>query len=248
MHRHAELEVNLVLAGRAECIVSGRRQLLSRGSVLWLFPAQDHLLISESTGFEMWIGVFAPRLTRSVAAASGDARLRRADPEGDFCRSLTMATCGRLASLFHEVREAGRRRRCGLANAALRHLLLAAWHATEDAPEQEARSVHPAVLQAADLIGRHPESTLDLPTLAHRVGLSPSRLSHLFRTEIGIPLATFRSRQRLDRFLDLASKRLRTDLLSLALEAGFGSYPQFHRVFKRVMGRSPRDHFRERGR
>jgi AraC-like DNA-binding protein len=28
-------------------------------------------------------------------------------------------------------------------------------------------------------------------------------------------------------------------MLDAALEAGFGSYPQFHRIFKRVMGRSP---------
>jgi AraC-like DNA-binding protein len=28
-------------------------------------------------------------------------------------------------------------------------------------------------------------------------------------------------------------------MLAAALEAGFGSYPQFHRIFRRVMGCSP---------
>jgi AraC-like DNA-binding protein len=35
-------------------------------------------------------------------------------------------------------------------------------------------------------------------------------------------------------------------MLDAALEAGFGSYPQFHRVFKRVIGCSPGS-YRRRG-
>jgi AraC-like DNA-binding protein len=35
-------------------------------------------------------------------------------------------------------------------------------------------------------------------------------------------------------------------MLDAALEAGFGSYPQFHRVFKRMMGHSPMQ-FRQHG-
>lgn len=33
-------------------------------------------------------------------------------------------------------------------------------------------------------------------------------------------------------------------MLEAALAAGFGSYPQFHRVFKRVVGCSPVDYRR----
>ena len=35
---------------------------------------------------------------------------------------------------------------------------------------------------------------------------------------------------------------LRRSLLAAALEAGFGSYTQFHRVYRKMFGQSPREH------
>ena len=58
MHSHAELEFNLVLRGRAAYVVDDARYDLGRGSSIWLFPAQQHLLINQSPDFEMWIAVF----------------------------------------------------------------------------------------------------------------------------------------------------------------------------------------------
>lgn len=56
-------------------------------------------------------------------------------------------------------------------------------------------------------------------------------------------LARYRNQQRIERFLRLqksgAEPFLSGSLLSAALEAGFGSYAQFFRVFSEVMGCSP---------
>jgi AraC-like DNA-binding protein len=49
-----------------------------------------------------------------------------------------------------------------------------------------------------------------------------------------------------ERFLDIYGTGQRRTMLDAALEAGFGSYPQFHRVFKRMMGYSPMQ-FRQQG-
>jgi AraC-like DNA-binding protein len=94
------------------------------------------------------------------------------------------------------------------------------------------------VEKAARLI--HDETTtLGLDELARRSGLSPTRLSRLFKQQTGVALVDFRNRQRIERFLELYGTGQRRTMLDAALEAGFGSYPQFHRIFKRVMGRSP---------
>jgi AraC-like DNA-binding protein len=54
----------------------------------------------------------------------------------------------------------------------------------------------------------------------------------------------------MQRFLDhyeVSSERKKSTLLEAALSAGFGSYPQFHRVFRQVTGCSPAE-YRERDR
>ncbi|MGH7992300.1 MAG: helix-turn-helix domain-containing protein, partial [Limisphaerales bacterium] len=63
--------------------------------------------------------------------------------------------------------------------------------------------------------------------------------------QTGVALADFRNRQRIERFLQLYGTGQRLTMLNAALAAGFGSYPQFHRVFKRVLGCSP-GHYRKR--
>jgi AraC-like DNA-binding protein len=61
---------------------------------------------------------------------------------------------------------------------------------------------------------------------------------------MGLTLISYRQRRQLEKFLDLFSRVPERKLLSLALEAGFGSYPQFHRIFSREMGRSPAEFVR----
>jgi AraC-like DNA-binding protein len=85
---------------------------------------------------------------------------------------------------------------------------------------------------------------MSLPELARRSFLSASRLSRLFKQQTGVSLATYRNRQRLDRFLACYDGRGTRTLLDAALEAGFGSYAQFHRVFKALTGRRPSQHRR----
>jgi len=81
--------------------------------------------------------------------------------------------------------------------------------------------------------------------LASGVGLSPSRLSRLFKQQTGLTLVHFRQRIALERFLQMYDPRHGKTLLATALAAGFGSYAQFHRVYKRVLRCSPREHARD---
>ena len=106
--------------------------------------------------------------------------------------------------------------------------------------------VHPAVEKAARLIRSDP-GALRLVELARRSGLSPSRLSRLFKRQTGIAWVDFRNRERIKRFLNMYGAGQRHNVLEAALEAGFGSYPQFHRVFRRVMGCTPAFHRKKTG-
>jgi AraC-like DNA-binding protein len=236
LHHHVELELNLVTEGAGLYLLSNRKYRIRRGDLLWLFPAQEHVLIEQTLDLEMWIGVFRPRVLRRTAADRSAQVLQRADPAGEYCRRLTQRAQARLESLFAEV--AGASERPVLFNAGLSYALLTAWQEFEQAAEVPAGDVHPAVERAARLVRDNPGAS-SLGELGRQAGLSPTRLSRLFKRQTGVALVEFRNRQRIERFLKLYGTGQRMKLLDAALEAGFGSYPQFHRVFKRVMGCAP---------
>ena len=236
MHHHAELEFNLVTQGAGLYLLDNRKYRIRRGDLLWLFPAQEHVLIEQTLDFEMWIGVFKPKAVRRIATDANAQMLRQADPAGEYCRRLPQDVLARLNKLFAEIAAAHEQR--GLFNAGLGYTLLDAWRHFEHAADVPVHDVHPAVEKAARLI-RDETTTLSLDGLARRSGLSPARLSRLFKQQTGIALVDFRNRQRIERFLQIYGTGQRLTMLDAALEAGFGSYPQFHRVFKRVMGGSP---------
>jgi AraC-like DNA-binding protein len=64
-------------------------------------------------------------------------------------------------------------------------------------------------------------------------------LAKHFRREVGVSLLDYRNRLRIERFLELA--RESGNLLQAALDAGFGSYAQFHRVFRQQIGVTPKE-------
>ncbi len=125
--------------------------------------------------------------------------------------------------------------------------MVASWQAYQFSSEPPPRvDVHPAVARAARLISEA-DDALKLDTLAHEAGLSPARLSRLFKRQTGISLTAFRQRKCLERFLRLYGRGARYTLIEAALEAGFGSYAQFHRVFCAIMGMNPSTYRRSLG-
>ena len=236
MHHHAELEFNLVTQGSGLYLLANRKYPVRRGDLLWLFPAQEHVLVEQSADFEMWIGVAKPKTVRRIATDAGAKVLRQNNPAGEHCRRLLQREFARLENLFAEI--AATQSQPGLFNAGLAYAFLAAWSQFERAANVPVHDVHPAVEKAARHI-RDRNNTLGLTELARHAGLSPARLSRLFKQQTGIALVDFRNRQRVEKFLHLYGTGQRQTMLAAALEAGFGSYPQFHRVFKRVTGRSP---------
>jgi AraC-like DNA-binding protein len=77
--------------------------------------------------------------------------------------------------------------------------------------------------------------------LARELNISAGYLARLFKSEVGVSLVEYRNRLRIERFLRLV-ERGGGNLYEAALEAGFGSYAQFHRVFRRHVGTTPREY------
>jgi AraC-like DNA-binding protein len=240
-HSHDELECTFVVRGRARWILDDRRYDLGTHCLVWLFPGQEHRLVDLSEDFAMWILVLKPAALARWCRAERYRALLARRPPGHHCRRLADADARRLRALIEGVAE--RWEDPQLGDAGLAHATLAAWDAFARAPADLAGvALHPAVERAAAMLAR---ADADLAAVAGHAGLSRSRLGAVFRRQVGLSLGAYRNRQRIERFCRLAA-RPRANLLDCALTAGFGSYPQFHRVFRGLMGVTPRAWRRER--
>ncbi|MBN1553791.1 MAG: helix-turn-helix transcriptional regulator [Phycisphaerae bacterium] len=235
-HQHAELEFNLVVQGCGTYIVEARRYELTPRSLLWLFPRQEHVLIDFTADFVMWVVVFRTSLVRNLCLSDSTRVLRRMNPPGDFCRTLSAAFAEKLIRLLSLIAEESTP---AVFNAGIGHLLLKTWETFEQSRNAEpARTLHPAVDKTVRLLRQNdpPDSVADL---AREVSASPTYLSRLFLQQVGLSISEFRNRERIRRFLALADESSDETMLRLALRAGFGSYAQFHRVFRQCMNLSP---------
>jgi AraC-like DNA-binding protein len=99
------------------------------------------------------------------------------------------------------------------------------------------------VRAVAERLGQNPSLSCD--ELARDLALSPHTLSRSFRRETNMSIVEYRNELRLARFLSYVDSEANS-VADAAREAGFGSYAQFHRVFRARYGQSPRDYVTER--
>lgn len=238
------LSLHLVLSGSATYQVGTQRYHVSPASLFWVFPGQVHETIHPSPDHEVWVAAFAPHLVESVCVTGATEPLLAAEPSETLCRQLTQIATRRLVLQLEDLSAPGRD--AEQFNAGLSYLLLAAWSEYQEAGELEpGEHLHPAVAKAARMLSTQPN--LDsLSQLARTCGASASWLSRLFRQQMGVSMVDFRNRQRIERFFELYRDGSRLNITQAAFEAGFGSYAQFHRVFRKTLGYGPAELRRRR--
>ncbi len=219
-HFHAEPELNLVSAGTGMFGAGTRVFSVAAGDLLFWLPGQDHVLLDASADFDLLVVGMAPALSDRVLgvgrakAYGGPTRVRLAPYDTARLRATGGVAVGEEAS--------------------------AEWwhgaHALRSAPADKhilTRRALTSVLERPDL-GR--------AEVAQRLGGHPSEVSRHFHENLGMTWTAFRARQRLLRFVGVVDGG--GSLLAAALEAGFGSYSQCHRVFRGTLGCTPREFFR----
>jgi AraC-like DNA-binding protein len=242
-HTHRELEFNLVTRGTAAYLIQGGKVTLTPGLLIWLFPDQLHLLIDQSPDFQMWLGVFSPRLVNRLASAPNHAILKSLDPGQILAKRIDPEPAARIATLCAWYTRTGNPP-ITPANAAINLVLAECWDAYQNAstlPDQH--QLHPSVKKCIQHALESP-TPLKVQALAAHCGVAVGTLSRLFKRDTGMSLTDFRNTHRLQLFYQLwhaptSANTPRKNILETALAAGFGSYPQFHRVFKQMTGKSP---------
>jgi AraC-like DNA-binding protein len=241
-HGHDEVELHLIARGVAIYLLGDRRLELRDGMMLWIPPGCEHMLVNaDDQRLARWSLMVRARTVRRVLRSDAGALLRGADEP--LVRSLTRPGARRLMRAYAEITEAASRG-TALLNAGVAYALALSWDAFQHAMDvPPTATLHPAVARAVQLL-THPEDALSSKELARRCGLSESHLIRVFAQQIGMSVTEFRNRVRLERFFEIYGDGTRSTLSTASLEAGFGSYAQFHRVFRASMGHAPAEHRR----
>lgn len=105
-------------------------------------------------------------------------------------------------------------------------------------PVRQHRQTDPRILKTLEFVSAHLDEAMTIDGLAAVAGISPSRFSHLFRAELGLPAMHYVETRRIERAMQL----LRVTPLSVkqvAQQVGFDSPFYFSLRFKKLTGRSP---------
>ena len=88
------------------------------------------------------------------------------------------------------------------------------------------------------IINQEASRKITLEGLAKKIHLSPSRTAHLVRESTGESFTDLLMRNRLEYGANLLKNTVRT-VSSIALDCGFGSVANFHRMFRKYYGITP---------
>ena len=217
-HFHEEPELNLIICGSATFGVGDARVTAQRGDVLLFHPGQDHVLLSASADLGLFAVALSPALAERACASLAHVRsqgCRLSDSETERAAELLAAVGSSLDS-----------------EAPLGDLF--------GAVRARAAATHVLSRHVLERVRADPEAKG--AALGAALGADPSAFSRHFHDDLGLRFVEYRARLRLIAFVRLVDAGV--SLSRAALDAGFGSYAQCHRVFSASLGCSPRRYFK----
>lgn len=107
-------------------------------------------------------------------------------------------------------------------------------------------SLDPRLKRALEFIDQHYGSDLAVEQVAQEAFLSPSRFSHLFKDEMGLPLVEYLTKVRMQNARKIL-KDPKKSIAQVAQEVGYTDQSYFTKVFKKTEGMTPKSFRRNFG-
>ncbi len=269
-HQHPELELNFVTSGEAVYYFSDVKYTMRPGSMVWILPNQNHRLSQWSDDFSMDIVAFTPNslLSIDINSPEYEALIQNPSDKGVYCRVINHSVSQTISQIFKSLytgnlhndgvenqapvyarkvfgrseNEIYKHTKPRVLNAGLAFLLTYCWDAFQShGSDSDSKRIHAAVCKSIQFIQDNEACSHTVSSLAKACGLSESRFSRVFKENIGMSVPAYKNRVKLDHFLKLWQSNDMT-LTEACYAANFGSYAQFHKVFKEQFKVSPKEY------
>ena len=252
-HWHAQFEVNFVLRGTVDYRMHGHAIRLQRGSIALFWGGLPHQVVDTSAdpqyiAFHLpLVHFFRLRLAHAIQhrIIHGATLLSLAPDEGDFFafnRWSEYMRSGDEARIDHAIDELLLR---------LERIPLDSFSLIDPAGEQaraEATSAPGAFARVKSICDyitenfRHDISATDIAVYAN---IHPKYAMNIFRQSTGMTLNEYVNLLRLSFAQAMLINDGDANVLSVAMESGFGSLSAFNKSFRKITGRSPSDFRRD---
>ncbi|HWA86364.1 MAG TPA: helix-turn-helix domain-containing protein, partial [Opitutus sp.] len=166
---------------------------------------------------------------------------------GAPCMKFSAAAARRFAEALRRMLGASRLDGDGATELAMNALEEALLWALRDLAGDRWLTLDPRIRKATAHLEGDPARPFSLADLARHCGLSPSRLSHLFKQQMQVTPRQFSEKLRLELALQLLANTS-LSVREVAFKAGFDDPLYFSRRFVRAFGRTPGEARAARGR
>jgi AraC-like DNA-binding protein len=239
-HLHADVELNLVPAGRADYLLAGRPLRLDPGRLYAFWGAIPHQLTALAGVKRLcWVTVglremLAWRLPQAFTAAllAGEVVVGGGD-DGP----LDAILMDRWAADW--ARGGAWRGQCGAEVATRLRRMALTWGEGRRGDTRDASDLHaPILVRVARVVTERLHEAVGVTEIAATVGVHPKYLATAFKRAAGMGVHEYLTRMRLGHAQHLlrTSQRSVTDI---ALGSGFGSLNAFYTAFRKHVGLAP---------
>jgi len=242
-HFHGQLEVCVITQGELEVLVGAECYRVAAPALVWHPPTIGHGVTRVSPDLRFWTVTFEPALLTSGQWLGNCCQPKPHQPFsswiGRFLQTIgdspVFQISRRDAWRLDELCEQGWLAQFGVGfERALIELIDAAWGVTRR--ELSTSRNYPLADLGLGIILGAPDQ--DRNRICRELLVSSSYSARMFRRRWNATFVELRNRARAVTFLAL-SRRPGASLITCALESGFGSYSQAHRVFRATTGCSP---------
>lgn len=248
-HRHDYLEISYVIEGEGAETINGVEHPMKPGTLSFIQPYQIHQLYTKPG---CTLSLYNIRFSHGLfAELESKAELRRLFVGTDsslashYCFEGEMETAMRRSfdALYEEWRGSESWRPLKMKVMLIDILIVFDRHrkraiAESARTEVESKSLYLDIIR---FIQHHFKEDLTLNAVAGHFGISPAYLSALFRKKAG---RTFLQHVHDVRLRHACGLLTSTDMKisDIAMEAGYGSYNTFSRIFRELKGTTPNDY------
>ncbi|OUP51853.1 hypothetical protein B5F17_11435 [Butyricicoccus pullicaecorum] len=237
-HAHREIEIDYILYGAAELVLSGDIFHMKKGDIILI----------NSNKLHWWKHAEKCLICRILISSSMMEEMLGRRPVNFWCNSVTNSVQDvhqlrvTLNTLIKKYRAAGERNSFSLECAKYSLLDILSENFLLEANEISTEDQR--IQQTLDDINNHYAERLSLTQIADRLYLSEAYLSRLFKQTVGMNFREYLSRVRLNHAVESLLYTCKT-VTEISMECGFETPSAFNKLFQRNYQCSPSEYRRQ---
>ncbi len=243
-HRHNEIELNFLERGCMSLTFAGRSVEVPKGKLLVFWAGFSHRIPRWEHGRILAISIPLPAFLSWPLPQEFIHRLLHGELFFEPDDSRTPYDLDLMQRWTHDLKAGATTHVKEVVllevHARLRRLSLKVAHAAEvlEAAEQPER-----LTRMLRFIAEHYQEEITIKDVAQAAGCAASYAMELFRRSCGMSIMNYVNDQRVTHARRMLATT-KAKVLTVAMDSGFGSLSQFHNVFHRVCGQTPRQYAR----